>query len=337
LYLYDPANHALSLHLVGDHRYEASAAFEIGVAVELDEEASLAAQAGLLAGGAFWSRGSGAVASCPKVFAAEYANSNWNPVHPINIVDVFGRMAVSGLKDSCVAVSSDLTLPLPETNGSDTFEVLMSGLNMDSTFVPTALPLSMVSQLLWAGYGVTPHLAAGGVGGGQRGLTVPSAGPYYYLTGRIYLVRDVGVDRYHNRLPPGTDHWTSDHRLEAVTSGDRRYALRAACPWLPATASLYIVVCIEDTSSSVRWKLLDAGFPGLQYLLQAHALGLHGTLTAPIAPDERAAITAALGLPATDLPVLIFAAGLPPVPGGAESSCPSSSSLKSHVPRTERG
>ncbi len=319
VYLYDPASHVLNLHLIGDHRYEASAAFEVGIAVERDEEAGLVAQAGLLAGDAFWSRGGGVVASCPKVFAAEYANSNWSPIHPINIVDVFGRKAVRGLRDSCVAISSDMTLPLPLTDRPDTFEVLVNGLSMDSTFTSSVPSLSMISQLLWAGYGVTPHLAEGGVGGGQRGLTVPSAGPYYYLTGRILVVRADGVDRYHNRLPPGTDHWTGDHRLEAVASGDRRDALRAACSRLPATAPLYVVVCIADTANSLRWKLLDAGFPGLQYLMQAHALGLHGWLTAPIAPHERTAIIAALGLPATDLPVLVFSVGFAPSSGAVES------------------
>jgi hypothetical protein len=125
--------------------------------------------------------------------------------------------------------------------------------------------------------------------------------------------------RYHNRLPPGTDTFTSDHRLELVTSGDRRGSLRAACPSIPATAPVYVVVCATDTTSQWRWKSLEAGFAGFQYLMQAQALGLQGRLTAPISPDERVAIIAALGLPSADLPVLIFTAGLPPLPGVAES------------------
>jgi hypothetical protein len=314
VYLYDSVAHTLNVHLAGNHRYSSSAAFEVGIAVERDEEAGLAVQAGLLAGDAFWGPTGGTVISCPMAYAANYANSNWSPTHTIKMVDVFGRMTVAGLTDSCVAISSDSTLPRPDTDGADTFEVLISGLGQDSVFDPAGLPLSTVSQLLWAGYGVTPHMPIS-----KRGLTVPSAVAYYYLTRKIYLVRDVGVDRYNNRLPPGTNLATSDHRLEAVTSGDRRDSLRAACPRLPATAPVYIVVCVSDTTDA--WMLQEPGFVGFQYLMEAHALGLQGRLVAPITPGERTASIAALGLPAADLPVLIFAAG-EPVTGITESGRP---------------
>ena len=314
VYLYDSVAHALNVHLAGNHRYSANSAFEVGIAVERHEEAGLAVQAGLLAGDAFWSHGSGTVISCPMAFAANYANSNWNPTHTIKMVDVFGRMNVNGLTDSCVAISSDSTLPRPNTNGADTFEVLVSGLGQDSAFDVIGVELSALSQLLWAGYGVTPHMPIS-----KRGLTIPSAVAYYYLTRKIYLVRDIGVDRYNNRLPPGTNLATSDHRLEVVTPGDRRTALRAACPGIPSEAPVYIVVCVSDTTDA--WMLQEPGFVGFQYLMQAHALGLHGRLTAPITPSERTAIIAALGLPSADLPVLIFTAGWPSMPGVAESAC----------------
>ncbi|MBN2464782.1 nitroreductase family protein [candidate division WOR-3 bacterium] len=331
VYMYDPTDHVLNVHLPGDHRYKfyCEPAFEVGIAVERSEEAGLAVQAGFLAGAAFWNLGNGTVASCPMAFAANYANSNWNPTNTINMVDVFGRMSVTGLTDSCVAVSSDSTLPLPATDGSDTFELLIGGLGQDSVFNPAALPLSAISQLLWAGYGSTPHMPVG-----RRGLTVPSAVANYYLTRRIYVVTYTAVMRYHNRLPSGSMS-SSDHRLEEVTSGDRRDSLRAACPSVPATAPVYIVVCATDSTSEWPWKLQEAGFAGYQYLMQAHALGLHGRLTAPITPTERAAIIAALGLPGTDLPVLIHAAGLPPQQGTTESRRRRTGSLE--VVRTEQG
>jgi len=161
VYLYDSVAHALNVHLAGNHRYSANSAFEVGIAVERSEEAGLAVQAGLLAGDAFWSTGSGAVISCPMAFAANHANSNWNPSHTINMVDVFGRMSVTGLTDSCVAISSDSSLPQPATDGADTFDLLVSGMDQDTMFEPTNLSLSAVSQLLWAGYGVTPHTPTG--------------------------------------------------------------------------------------------------------------------------------------------------------------------------------
>jgi hypothetical protein len=302
VYLYDPASHVLNVHLAGNHRYSNNSAFEVGVAVERNEEAGLAIEAGLIAGDAFWSRGSGTVTSCPMAFAANYANSNWSPNHTILMVDVFGRMSVTGLTDSCVAISSDSTLPRPATSAADTFEVVMADLGQDSVFDPSVLPLQDLSQLLWAGYGVTPHMPIG-----KRGLTVASAVANYYLTQHIYLVGDTAVFRYHNRLPPGTNMSTSDHRLQLVTSGDRRDSLRAASTRIPSTAPAYIVVCYTDTTTA--WALQEAGFAAYQYLVQAEALGLAGCLTASITSAERTAIRTALGLPSTEQAAVIFSVG----------------------------
>ncbi len=303
VYFYDPVEHVLSVHLTGNHRYSANSAFEVGIAVERYEEAGLAIQAGLLAGDAFWARGSGTVISCPMQFAANHANSNWSPRHPVRMVNVYGRMSVTGLTDSCVARSSDSTLPLPRTDGPDTFEVVLADLTQDTVFDPVGLTPDQVSQLLWAGYGVTPHMPIG-----RRGTTIPSAVANYYLTGHIYLVRDTAVSRYHNRLPPGTNLATSDHRLETITLGDRRDALRAACPRIPASAPVYIVLSVADTVNS-GWGLIEAGFAAFQYLAQARILGLGGHLTAPLTVEERVAIRAALGLPGSEHPAIVFSTG----------------------------
>jgi hypothetical protein len=303
VYRYDSSAHALVVHLAGNHRYSSNSAFEVGIACTRNEEAGYAVQAGLLAGIAGWDSSGGSVVGCPMQYAANYANSNWSPVHPIMMVNVFGQAAATGLNAHCQAVSSDTSLPLPHTTSADTFEVLVANLHQDLVFDPVNLPVNAVSQLLWAGVGVTPHTAAGG----RRGTTIPSAVANYYLTRKVYLVRDTAVQRYNNRLPPGTGLTTSDHRLELVTSGDRRGQLRAACPRIPATAPVYIVACVADTS--LNWSVMEAGFAGFQYLMQALSLGLHGCLTAPIAPSERSAIISALGLPGADLPVIVFSCG----------------------------
>jgi hypothetical protein len=218
------------------------------------------------------------------------------------MVDVFGQYSITGLNYTVQAKSSDSSLPTPRVDGPDTFELLLSGLHQDSVFQSTDLPLANISQLLWAGYGVTPHSPIG-----KRGTTIPSAVANYYLTRKIYLVRDTGVQRYNNRLPPGTDQTTGDHRLEMVTSGDVRAQLRTACPELPSTAHVYIVLTVADTT--LNYSMLEAGFAGFQYLMQANELGLGGCLTAPIASSERSAIISALGLPATDQPAIIFSVG----------------------------
>ena len=304
VYLYDSVAHALVVHLAGNHRYNSGSSFEVGIACTRNEEAGYAIQAGLLAGEAFWDSSGGNVVSCPMQFATNYANSNWSPTHPIMMVDVFGQMTATGLTPAVQAVSSDSSLPQPQVVGSDTFEVLVANLHQDSLFDPANLPIDAVSQLLWAGDGVTPHMPIS-----KRGLTIPSAVANYYLTQKVYLVADTAVMRYNNRLPPGNGLATSDHRLQLVTSGDHRTQLRAASPGIPPGAPMYVVACVADTS--LNWAVMEAGFAGFQYLMQAQSLGLPGWLFAPITPTERAAIITALGLPTADLPVLVFACGAP--------------------------
>lgn len=304
VYVYDSLAHALVVHRAGDFRYNAGAAYEVGIACERHEEAGFAVQAGLLAGTAFWNPDSANVATCPMKYVADYANSNWNPVHPILMADVFGQAVTTGLTTVVQARSSDSTLPEPQVTGTDTFEVLLAGLSQDSVFSGANLSQDEISQLLWAGYGVTPHRAYNG----YRGTTIPTAAAQYYLTRLIYLVTDSAVFRYNNRLPPGTGLTTSDHRIEPVTSGDRRPQLRAACTRIPSTAPAYIVVCVLDTS---RYRdLQEAGFAGFQYLMQAASLGLQGFLTTPLAVAERHDIVVALGIP-NDQPALVFAFGSP--------------------------
>uniref|UniRef100_A0A7C6EB80 T9SS type A sorting domain-containing protein n=1 Tax=candidate division WOR-3 bacterium TaxID=2052148 RepID=A0A7C6EB80_UNCW3 len=303
VYRYNPQSHTLSLHLAGNHRYSSSSAFEIGIASDRYEDCGFAIQAGLLSACAFWDSASSNAVSCPMQFATNYANNNWNPIHTIKMVNVYGYASRTGLNPTCVAISSDSTLPLPSTLGSDTFEVLLTNLQPDSVFSPNPLSLQTISQLLWAGYGVTPHLTSNN----RRGTTIPSAVANYYLTGKIYLVNDSGVFRYHNRLPPGTNLTTADHRLELVTDEDRREALRSASSRVPSTAPVYIVICVTDTSSN--YAMLEAGFAGFQYLVQAKALGLSGYLTLPLSPTERSAIIAALGIPTTNFPVIVFSVG----------------------------
>ena|GEM_PF-325483 len=306
VYRYDSSAHALVVHLSGDHRYNSGSAYEVGIACARHEEAGFAVQAGLLAGTAFWNSESATVASCPMRYAADYANANWNPAESIKMVNVFGRAATTGLTTYRQAWSSDSTLPLPATDGADTFEVVLAGWHQDSVFASEMPSEEDISQILWAGYGVTPHLAYNG----NRGTTIPSAVGQYYLTRLIYLVREDGVWRYHNRLPPGTGLNTSDHRIELIASGDRRAQLRAACPGIPSTAPTYVVVCVLDTS---RYRdMQEAGFAGFQHVTQALSMGLQGFLTTPLTPAERTAIIVALGLP-SDRPALVFSCGAPPV------------------------
>jgi len=314
VYRYDPSNLLLTLYRAGDHRYNSGSAFEVGVAAGRPEETGMAIQAGLLAGTAFrrmtndegrTSNGGQSainVVSCPMEWAADHAAADWNPAHPIRMVNVFGSAPAAPLDTVCVARSTDSSLPLPHVVGPDTFEAVVADLGQDSSFSPVELSQENLSQLCWAAYGVTPHATYNR----RQGLTVPSAMADYYLTDRIYVVGQDEVGRYHNRLAD-TEVTTRDHRLEPVTIGDRRPQLRAASTRIPGSAPTYFVVCVPDTTSESA--LMEAGFAGFQLLAQARALGLAGCLVVPLSRAERRDIVTALQLPDGHVPALVFAVG----------------------------
>lgn len=302
VYSYNPDRHALTVQLAGDHRYNSGSAFEIGVATPRPEDAGMSIQAGLLAAVAFWTD-TGEVVCCPMKWAADYANNHWQPHHPILMVNVYGNAPARGVDSTVVAVSSDSSLPTPVVNGVDSFEVVLKNLRPDSNFTGVLLSRETVSQLLWAAYGVTPHRTTNN----RQGLTVPSALAGYFLTGRIYLVTGEGVYRYWNRLPPGNDLATQDHRLEPVLSGDWRSALRNASNRIPSTAPVYIVLCVNDTTSYRTMQ--EVGFAVFNLLMQTRALNLAGYATMPLTPAERSAIQNALLLSPDQYPVAVVSAG----------------------------
>lgn len=302
VYMYDPVAHEISVHLAGNHMSEANCAFEVGVASNLAEDAGAALHYAHLAAHAFWTTLTSQPSCCPKESAASNANASWNPALSVQIANVYGLMpVVSGITDDLVAVSSNGSLPDPVTDGTVMLENALADLQYGDEFLDTELSLSELSQLAWASYGNTPHT----VMGSRAAITAASAVANYYLTGRIYIVRSEGVERYHIRLPSG-QVTTRDHRIERVTDGDRRTQLRAAVARLPHTAPDYFVYC---AATADRWQLIEAGYCAASALLQSTSLDRRGYCTADFTSAERTAIITALGIPSADLPLVIFSAG----------------------------
>ncbi len=302
VYRYDPNLHDIILHISGNHKSESNAAFEVGIASDIAEDAGTAIQYALLAAISFWTNATNQPACVPKESATTNANSTWSPALTVQMVNVYGLMSsVSGITSECVAQSSNGSLPNPNTNGTVILENALNNLRYGNIFADTELSLNQLSQLAWASYGNTPHSTSNG----RAGITVPSAVANYYLTGRIYIVRSAGVERYHIRLPSGQPN-TRDHRIERVTDGDRRPQLRNAITRLPQTAPNYFIYCATTAN---RYQLLEAGFAGASALLQATCINLQGYFTANFSSSERTAIINALGIPSTDLPLFIFSAG----------------------------
>jgi hypothetical protein len=314
VYVYDAASHSISVHKAGDWRSDATAAFEVGVAAEVTVDAGAAMHLAQLESIALWTGTASQLASCPRASAVTYANSHWDLPEPIDLVTSFGIRSVAGLTTTLVAVSSDGSLPAPNTNGSVYLDDALASMAYDSTFTADDLPLNQVSQLLWASYGCANHMASG-----KGGLVCASAVANYYLTRHVYSVGAAAVHRFHNRRPPGTDMATRDHRIEVVTAGDVRAALHQAVPRLPQ-APHYLIICVGSTGS---WQEIEVGFAAVGAVLEASTLGLQGYISTSFSTAEQTAIRAATGIPSGELPMAVVALGRP---GGGSAVEPTAGS-----------
>ncbi len=309
VYIYDPASNSLILHVSGDQRSDATAGFEVGVSAGSMIDAGVAIHLGLLEAVNLWTGTASQLAACPRASATTWANAHWNPAAPIGLAASFGIRSVGGITSTLVAISSDGSLPNPSTDGPVLLDSVLNGLSYDSTFAQQDLSLNQISQLLWSSYGCSNHYASG-----KAGLVCASAVANYYLTRHVYAVSPDAVDRYHDRLPPGTDTTTRDHRIELVTSKDARAALRAAVPGL-SDAPEYEVICLATAGD---WENIEVGFAAIGAVLEARTLGLGGNVAQGFSSQVQSAIQAATGIPTSDLPMAIVSLGHPGTTGVAE-------------------
>jgi hypothetical protein len=280
-YIYHPEAHALE-HYSAD---TGTNAIRIEYDRELDFDAGVSYVLALWASVSLWTGTASQVASCPQM-------SDLN----------FGINTVPGLTSDLVAVSSDGSLPDPVTDSPANLEEVLAELRLrDKLRADLALTPQRLSQILWAGYGCTPHMTANGRGG----LTVPSWVAEYFLTNRIYVV-DAAVSRYCNRA--GTNLATRDHRLEFVQDADVRDALQQALPDLPA-APCYILLCLSASGLDVWYQRLETGFVAGGILAQAGASGLGCAFKAALSSAEQTAVQQITQIPAGDYPHAVVAVG----------------------------
>ncbi len=280
-YIYHPQEHALE--------WLSSAtvtnAFRINYERERDFDAGVSYMFALMASVSLWTGTSSQLANCPQI-------SDLN----------FGINSVPGLKTDLVAVSSDGSLPSPITDGANELENVLAGAHL-SHALRTDLDLTAerLSQLLWAGYGCTPHWTASSL----AGLSVPSWIATYFLTNRIYVVND-RVWRYSDRH--GSDLTTRDHRVELVLDADVRADVRAALPGL-APAPCYVLLCLTQSGLGVWYQRLETGFVAGGMLAQAAALGLGCDFQAALSGPEQTQLKTITQIPAGDYPHAIVALG----------------------------
>ena len=165
-----------------------------------------------------------------------------------------------------------IPLPQPELSGTLSLEECLAGRRSIRQFNSRALTMDEISQLLWAGQGITSDWG---------GRTAPSAGALYPI--RLYLV--VGAV---DGLEPGVYLYEpSGHSLREVICGDIRRDLKSAAldqePVGNAPVSIVITAIPSITEAkygdrSMRYIDNEAGCVAENIYLECESLGL-GTVT----------------------------------------------------------
>jgi len=187
-----------------------------------------------------------------------------------------------------------MKLPPPETNNR--LDKALAERRSVRRYAPRELSFDEISQLLWAGQGVTSP-------NGYR--TAPTAGGTLPL--ELSLITASGVFRYDPR----------DHALEQVAGDDRRKPLASACVnqrfVREAPAVIVVGGAVERTARiyrdrARRYVALEAGCASQNIMLEAVALGLGSVMIGAYHDDEVARIA---GLPPGAIPFAVIPVGVP--------------------------
>jgi len=199
-----------------------------------------------------------------------------------------------------------IQLTKPKLTGTVSFEEALTKRRSIRLFANTPLESEQISQLAWAGQGITEK---------QRGLrTAPSAGETYPI--ELYFATEEGLFVYH----------PVEHSMEQTSDKDIRSNLAAAASMQEsvATAGCDIIVAgaVRKLSTQFRNKaktfmLLEAGHVAQNILLQATCLGLGSV---PIGGFTTKEVSRACRLPAGFEPLYIICVGQTIEQAAAEAS-----------------
>jgi SagB-type dehydrogenase family enzyme len=192
-----------------------------------------------------------------------------------------------------------VVLPAPSLDGTVPVERALAQRRSLREFAPGPLPLSSVSQLLWAAQGITDP-------SGLR--TAPSAGALYPL--EVYLV--VGAV---SGLAPGVYRYDPRrHLLVPGAKGDLRAGVAASAhdqAWVADAPAILVIGAIYQRTvrkygkRATRYVHMEVGHAAQNVYLQAAALGLGTTMVGAYRDEEIARLL--------ELPERVDPLGLLPV------------------------
>ncbi|MGC1121368.1 MAG: SagB/ThcOx family dehydrogenase [Candidatus Methanofastidiosia archaeon] len=198
---------------------------------------------------------------------------------------------------------SEVDLPAPHLKGDMSVEEAIKNRRSIRDFQDTPLSLEQVSQLLWAGQGITE--------GFKR--AAPSAGATYPLT--LYVV--VGESGVEGLSAGIYEYIPKSHGLSLIKEGDYRERLAAACLTQmfiqEAPISIVITAQYEKTTArygerGIRYVHMEAGHAGENIYLQAVGLKL-GTVVVGAFVDTD--VQQVLSIPEEQIPLYVMPVGYP--------------------------
>jgi len=198
-----------------------------------------------------------------------------------------------------------MILPDPIHDGKISVETAITRRRTVRSFTSNPLKKESLSQLLYAAQGITD----------PRGYkrAAPSGGALYPLD--LYaVVGEKGVEN----LDAGIYHYVpSGHRIETVSSGDKREALARASlrqMWMAAAPAILVItaeyarICIKYGDRGVRYAVIEAGHAGQNIFLQAEAMGLKAGIVGAFQDEQ---VLRVMSIPQKHEPLSIMPVGYP--------------------------
>jgi len=163
-------------------------------------------------------------------------------------------------------------------------------------FLPQALTMEALAQLLWAGQGITRRWG---------GRTAPSAGALYPL--ELYVVLPMGTYRY---LP--VTHALERHQERDLLSALGAAALGQGCvrqaAAVIAVTAVYARTERKYGTRGTRYVQMEAGHVAQNILLEAAVLGIGAVPVGAFRDDE---VQEVLRLPKDHVPLYLIPLGYP--------------------------
>jgi SagB-type dehydrogenase family enzyme len=194
-------------------------------------------------------------------------------------------------------------LPNPSFDGKVTVERAIKERRTIRDFKDRPLTLMQLSQLLWAGQGITD------VKEGKR--AAPSGGALYPL--EIYAV--IGKNRVEGMEAGVYRYLPEVHSILLISNGDRRKEIASASLWQMwmAKAPVLFIITAEYRritgkygERGVRYALIEVGHVGQNLFLQAEALGLGAGIVGAFSDVD---VSKTMGAPSNHEPLLIMPVG----------------------------